>query len=122
MEIYLPIAEIPVDMFLILGMGIAVGFISGMFGIGGGFLLTPLLIFVGVPPAVPRPGCAGQNIRKLIKDGFVIRKPEKARTAPCCCPAPHRGRRLSRPAPRVRRPARAAYPCVSWRTHARGRP
>jgi hypothetical protein len=51
-EIYLPIAEMPVDMFLILGMGIAVGFISGMFGIGGGFLLTPLLIFVGVPPAV----------------------------------------------------------------------
>ena len=52
MEIYLPIAEMPVDMFLILGMGVAVGFISGMFGIGGGFLLTPLLIFVGVPPAV----------------------------------------------------------------------
>jgi uncharacterized membrane protein YfcA len=51
-EIYLPIAEMPVDMFLILGMGVAVGFISGMFGIGGGFLLTPLLIFVGVPAAV----------------------------------------------------------------------
>lgn len=52
MEIYLPIAEMPVDMFLILGMGVAVGFISGMFGIGGGFLLTPLLIFVGIPAAV----------------------------------------------------------------------
>ena len=52
MEIYLPIAEMPIDMFLVLGMGIAVGFISGMFGIGGGFLLTPLLIFVGIPPAV----------------------------------------------------------------------
>ena len=52
MEIYLPIAEMPVDMFLILGMGMAVGFISGMFGIGGGFLLTPLLIFVGIPAAV----------------------------------------------------------------------
>ena len=51
-EIYLPIAEMPVDMFLILGMGVAVGFISGMFGIGGGFLLTPLLIFVGIPAAV----------------------------------------------------------------------
>lgn len=42
----------PIDMFLILGMGVAVGFISGMFGIGGGFLLTPLLIFVGIPAAV----------------------------------------------------------------------
>ncbi len=52
MEIYLPIAEMPIDMFLILGMGMTVGFISGMFGIGGGFLLTPLLIFVGIPAAV----------------------------------------------------------------------
>lgn len=52
MEIYLPIAEMPIDMFLVLGMGVAVGFISGMFGIGGGFLLTPLLIFVGIPAAV----------------------------------------------------------------------
>jgi uncharacterized protein len=51
-EIYLPIAELPVNMFLILAMGIAVGFISGMFGIGGGFLMTPLLIFTGIPPAV----------------------------------------------------------------------
>jgi hypothetical protein len=51
-QIYLPIAEMPVDVFLILGMGVAVGFISGMFGVGGGFLLTPLLIFVGIPPAV----------------------------------------------------------------------
>ena len=52
MEIYLPIADLPVNVFLILGMGLTVGFVSGMFGIGGGFLLTPLLIFVGVTPAV----------------------------------------------------------------------
>lgn len=52
MQIYLPIAELPVDMLLVLGMGMAVGFISGMFGVGGGFLLTPLLIFSGIPPAV----------------------------------------------------------------------
>jgi len=49
---YLPIADLPVNIFVILTMGIAVGFISGMFGIGGGFLMTPLLIFVGIPPAV----------------------------------------------------------------------
>jgi uncharacterized membrane protein YfcA len=51
-QIYLPIADLPVNVFLILGMGIAVGFLSGMFGVGGGFLLTPLLIFVGISPAV----------------------------------------------------------------------
>jgi uncharacterized protein len=51
-EIYLPIADLPVNIFLLLAMGLAVGFISGMFGIGGGFLMTPLLIFVGVSPAV----------------------------------------------------------------------
>ncbi|MHC5654405.1 sulfite exporter TauE/SafE family protein [Stappia sp.] len=52
MQIYLPIAELPVNMFMIFGMGGAVGFLSGLFGIGGGFLLTPLLIFSGIPPAV----------------------------------------------------------------------
>ena len=52
MQIYLPIAELPVSIFLMLGMAAAVGFISGMFGVGGGFLMTPLLVFVGVPPAV----------------------------------------------------------------------
>ena len=52
MQIYLPIADLPVDIFLVLAMGLAVGFISGMFGIGGGFLMTPLLIFVGISPAV----------------------------------------------------------------------
>jgi uncharacterized membrane protein YfcA len=51
-QIYLPIADLPVDMFVVLAMGLAVGFISGMFGIGGGFLMTPLLIFIGIAPAV----------------------------------------------------------------------
>ena len=52
MQIYLPIADLPVNIFLIFAMGIAIGFLSGMFGIGGGFLLTPILIFIGIPPAV----------------------------------------------------------------------
>jgi len=52
LQIYLPIADLPVNIFLVLGMGLAVGYISGMFGIGGGFLMTPLLIFIGVSPAV----------------------------------------------------------------------
>jgi len=51
-EVYLPIADLPVNIFVVLAMGIGVGFISGMFGVGGGFLMTPLLIFIGVEPAV----------------------------------------------------------------------
>jgi len=52
MQIYLPIAEMSANIFLLLGMGGVVGFLSGVFGISGGFLITPLLIFIGVPPPV----------------------------------------------------------------------
>lgn len=52
MQIYLPIAEMSVNVFVLLLLGGGIGFLSGLFGVGGGFLLTPLLIFVGVPPAV----------------------------------------------------------------------
>ena len=52
MEIYLPIAEMSVHWLIVLGMGGAIGFLSGLFGVGGGFLLTPLLIFYGVPAEV----------------------------------------------------------------------
>lgn len=52
MDIYLPIAEVSVNAPLIVLLGLAVGFISGMFGIGGGFLMTPMLVFLGIPPAV----------------------------------------------------------------------
>ena len=52
MDIYLPIAEMSVNALLIILLGGAVGFLSGMFGVGGGFLTTPLLIFYGIPPAV----------------------------------------------------------------------
>ncbi len=52
MQIYLPIAEISVNAFLLLGLGGMVGVLSGMFGVGGGFLMTPLLFFIGIPPAV----------------------------------------------------------------------
>ncbi len=52
MHIYLPIAEVSVDAFLLLGLGGFVGVLSGMFGVGGGFLMTPLLFFIGIPPAV----------------------------------------------------------------------
>ncbi len=52
MHVYLPIAEMPVNVLVFFGLGAAVGFLSGLFGVGGGFLLTPLLIFLGIPPAV----------------------------------------------------------------------
>ena len=52
MQIYLPIAEVSVNAFLLLGLGGLVGILSGMFGVGGGFLLTPMLFFIGIPPAV----------------------------------------------------------------------
>lgn len=52
MYVYLPIAELPVQVPLFLALGCMVGFLSGLFGVGGGFLLTPLMIFLGIPPAV----------------------------------------------------------------------
>ncbi len=52
MQVYLPIAETSVNAFTLLGVGGGVGVLSGMFGVGGGFLITPLLFFIGVPPAV----------------------------------------------------------------------
>ena len=52
MYLYLPIAELSVNVWVFLGLGIGVGTLSGIFGVGGGFLMTPLLIFIGVPPPV----------------------------------------------------------------------
>ena len=52
MQVYLPIAEVSVNIFVLLGLGGMVGVLSGMFGVGGGFILTPLLFFVGIPPTV----------------------------------------------------------------------
>ena len=52
MSIYLPVAEVSVGVFLLLGMGGGVGFLTGLLGVGGGFLMTPLLILIGIPPSV----------------------------------------------------------------------
>ena len=60
MQIYLPIAELSMNLFFLIGIGGAVGFLSGLFGVGGGFLLTPLLIFAGVPSPVAIASVTGQ--------------------------------------------------------------
>ena len=62
MQIYLPIAELSMNLFFLVGMGGAVGFLSGLFGVGGGFLLTPLLIFSGVPASVAVASVTGQVV------------------------------------------------------------
>src|SRR6266540_1784432 len=62
MDIYLPIAEVSLDVIVLLALGSAIGFLSGVFGVGGGFLLTPLLIFIGVPPAVAVASSANQLV------------------------------------------------------------
>lgn len=66
MEIYLPIAEVTVNALAIFGMGAAVGILAGMFGIGGGFLITPLLIFTGISPAVAVATGANQVIASSV--------------------------------------------------------
>ena len=62
MDVYLPIAEVTQDVFVLLALGLCVGFVSGIFGVGGGFLLTPLLIFIGVPQPVAVASSANQLV------------------------------------------------------------
>jgi uncharacterized protein len=62
MQIYLPIAQVSLNIFLLLGLGGTVGFLSGVFGIGGGFLITPLLMFLGVSPEIAAATGANQVV------------------------------------------------------------
>ncbi len=62
MDVYLPIAEVSVNGPLLLSVGLVVGLLSGMFGVGGGFLITPLLFFIGIPPAVAVATSANQIV------------------------------------------------------------
>jgi len=71
MNIYLPIAEMSVDVFLILGLGGAIGFLSGLFGVGGGFLMTPMLIFIGIPPAVAVASEANQIVAASVSGALA---------------------------------------------------
>ncbi len=66
MQVYLPIAEVSVNVFLLLGLGGIVGVLSGIFGVGGGFLITPLLFFIGIPPAVAVSTSANQIVASSV--------------------------------------------------------
>ncbi len=77
MQLYLPIAEVSINAFILLGLGGIVGFLSGMFGVGGGFLITPLLLFIGVPPGVAVATGANQVVASSIS-GVLAQVKRKA--------------------------------------------
>jgi uncharacterized protein len=70
MSIYLPIAEIPVNIFVLMLIGMAGGIMAGLFGVGGGFLITPILIFIGIPPSVAVATSSNQIIASSVT-GFI---------------------------------------------------
>lgn len=70
MQIYLPIAEMSLNMVMLISIGLAIGFLSGMFGIGGGFIMTPFLIFIGVPPGVAVGTGASQVVASSVSGAF----------------------------------------------------
>ncbi|WBU59070.1 sulfite exporter TauE/SafE family protein [Paracoccus albus] len=76
MQIYLPIAEVAVNAFTLVGLGGIVGLMSGMFGVGGGFLITPLLFFIGIPPAIAVATGANQVVASSVSGvlGHVKRR------------------------------------------------
>jgi hypothetical protein len=81
MQIYLPIAEVSVNLFLLLGLGGMVGLLSGLFGVGGGFLITPLLFFIGIPPTVAVATGANQVVASSVS-GVLAQFKRKAVDVP----------------------------------------
>jgi len=81
MQIYLPIAEVSVNIYLLLGLGGLVGLLSGLFGVGGGFLITPLLFFIGIPPAVAVATGANQVVASSVS-GVLAQFKRKAVDVP----------------------------------------
>lgn len=81
MQIYLPIAEVSINVFLLLGLGGLVGILSGLFGVGGGFLITPLLFFIGIPPTVAVATGANQVVASSVS-GVLTQFKRKAVDVP----------------------------------------
>src|SRR5690349_8065766 len=74
MDVYLPIANLSVNGLIIVGLGVLTGLLSGLFGVGGGFLTTPLLIFYGVPPTVAAASAASQVTGASVSGVFAHSK------------------------------------------------
>jgi hypothetical protein len=71
MNVFLPIADMSINVFLIVGIGAMVGFLSGLFGVGGGFLLTPLMMMIGIPPAVAAASDSNQIVAGASSGAFA---------------------------------------------------
>lgn len=71
LQVYLPVAEISVNLLVMVGLGAAVGFLSGMFGVGGGFLLTPLLMFSGIPTTIAVATGANQIVASSVSGALA---------------------------------------------------
>ncbi len=69
-NVYLPIADMSINIFLVVGIGGLVGFLSGLFGVGGGFLLTPLMMMIGIPPAVAAASDSNQIVAASSSGAF----------------------------------------------------
>jgi len=85
LELYLPIAEMPINVLTVLAVSAAVGFISGMFGIGGGFMMTPLLIFMGVPPAIAVATGSAQIAASSTTERSLIGDDKRSMCGLACC-------------------------------------
>jgi uncharacterized membrane protein YfcA len=71
MDVFFPVAGKSINIFLVLGLGAGVGFLSGLFGVGGGFLLTPLLMMIGIPPAVAAASDSNQIVAAASSGAFA---------------------------------------------------